>query len=357
MKLCRIKIENFRRFERQLELKFMDGSGRAASLKVLVGPNMAGKTTILDAIHLAYEMIANLREPNLRRELTLDRRDLCSDPHLPLTIEIGFSLHPGEWEAINEVERLLSGKDIDVPNHPEYSFRFQWPAPDGTYEGVTCISPRNAQLAFRGRSLVKMALARRLAEEAWFEKAGGVLYLDQHRSVELRVPSVPTSADDILREAATSRDILPWLVRQSIIATKWDSSNQGEATWDRIRRLYSDLAGTTSLDDIKATDDGFDLRLRDRRGRYYYSAGMSSGERQLLRLVVNLAAVRATRSVILVDEVELHLHPEWQRNVLHFMRRGGGDDNQFIVTTHSESLLQYVAPEDIILLPGAGAAG
>jgi predicted ATP-binding protein involved in virulence len=77
---------------------------------------------------------------------------------------------------------------------------------------------------------------------------------------------------------------------------------------------------------------------------------MSGGERQILRLVANMAFVRTVRSVVLIDEVELNLHPRWQRSLLRFCQTGGDDDNQFIVTTHSDTLLRYVDPSALIVL-------
>jgi predicted ATP-dependent endonuclease of OLD family len=113
--------------------------------------------------------------------------------------------------------------------------------------------------------------------------------------------------------------------------------------------LFADLAAPARIDDIKPFDEGFDLRLA-RNGEFHYAAGMSGGELQMLRFVTNLTAYRAVRSVVLIDELELHLHPRWQRNLLDFCRRGGGGDNQFIVTTHSESILRYVDPAEVVRL-------
>ena len=124
---------------------------------------------------------------------------------------------------------------------------------------------------------------------------------------------------------------------------------QGLSIWSRVKARFAELAAPSAIDDIKAFDEGFDLRFR-RGGRFYYTAGLSYGQQQVLRFVTNLAAFRATRSVILVDEVELHLHPSWQRKILHFMRRGGGDDNQFIVTTHSASIADYLHPDETVRL-------
>src|SRR5438105_1064392 len=94
---------------------------------------------------------------------------------------------------------------------------------------------------------------------------------------------------------------------------------------------------------------------RSRRAGIHH--GIQEGEgvlalpaRQVLRLVTNLTAFRALQSVILIDEVELHLHPTWQRKLVHFMRKGGGDDNQLIVTTHSESIANTLHPDEVMKL-------
>ena len=216
----------------------------------------------------------------------------------------------------------------------------------GVLEGA---SPWGANFMLRGRALARVAKAQRLVPEAIFDRVGGVLYFDQHRSVELAVPSTRTASEDQLREDARSRDVLPWLELQSRLDQKWDTSTQGPSTWSRVKALFAQLAAPSAIDDMKAFDEGFDLRFRQ-RDRYYYTAGLSCGQAQMLRFVTNLTAFRATRSVILIDEVELHLHPGWQRKVIHFLRKGGGDDNQFIVTTHSESIGNYLHPDEVVKL-------
>jgi predicted ATP-binding protein involved in virulence len=56
-----------------------------------------------------------------------------------------------------------------------------------------------------------------------------------------------------------------------------------------------------------------------------------------------------TPGIVLIDEVDMHLHPEWQRRImedLHYIF----PKIQFIVTTHSPSVLANVKREHIILL-------
>jgi predicted ATP-dependent endonuclease of OLD family len=79
-------------------------------------------------------------------------------------------------------------------------------------------------------------------------------------------------------------------------------------------------------------------------------AGTSSGELQVLRLAANLAFFRAERSIVLLDELELNLHPRWQRSLLRFCEGGAGGDNQILVTTHSDTVLGYADPGSVVTL-------
>lgn len=45
--------------------------------------------------------------------------------------------------------------------------------------------------------------------------------------------------------------------------------------------------------------------------------------------------------IVLIDEIELHMHPSWQRRVLGFLKRVF-PNIQFIVTTHSPQILGEV---------------
>jgi len=176
-----------------------------------------------------------------------------------------------------------------------------------------------------------------------------VLYLEQHRSVDTVAPIAATGTPEALADKASGRDILPWMELQSRLDVKWDAAKHGESPWHRLKSLYARLARPSEIDDIVAFPEEFDLRLRDAQSdRTYYFAGTSSGERLMLRLAANLTAWGAWRSVILIDEIELHLHRRWQRNLLHFCRQGGEGDNQFIVTTHSEDIVRYVDPDTVI---------
>jgi predicted ATP-binding protein involved in virulence len=54
-------------------------------------------------------------------------------------------------------------------------------------------------------------------------------------------------------------------------------------------------------------------------------------------------------AVVLIDEIELHLHPQWQREVLPALQKTF-PNIQFIVTTHSPQVLSRVHKDDIFIL-------
>jgi predicted ATP-binding protein involved in virulence len=53
--------------------------------------------------------------------------------------------------------------------------------------------------------------------------------------------------------------------------------------------------------------------------------------------------------VILIDEIEQHLHPSWQRTIIPNLRRTF-PNIQFILTTHSPQVLSNVPTENVFVL-------
>ena len=92
----------------------------------------------------------------------------------------------------------------------------------------------------------------------------------------------------------------------------------------------------------------YDIRLHKQGSSFRVSAA-SSGERELLIYLFAIYALNVRDALIVVDEPELHLHPQWQRTLLAmFQRLSAETGNQFIMATHSPvfvspSSIQYVS--------------
>ena len=59
--------------------------------------------------------------------------------------------------------------------------------------------------------------------------------------------------------------------------------------------------------------------------------------------------LKLLKSVVLIDEIELHLHPQWQREVLPALQKTF-PNIQFIITTHSPQVLSNLKKEEIFIL-------
>ena len=87
---------------------------------------------------------------------------------------------------------------------------------------------------------------------------------------------------------------------------------------------------------------------------------LSGGYRIVLAMVADLARRMAqgnphlddplkSEAIVLIDEIDLHLHPSWQQRVLPDLMRTF-PNAQFIVSTHSPQVLTTVKPEHIVEL-------
>ena len=56
-----------------------------------------------------------------------------------------------------------------------------------------------------------------------------------------------------------------------------------------------------------------------------------------------------SEAIVLIDEIELHLHPAWQQRILNDLLRTF-PNAQFIVSTHSPQVLTTVKPQHIVEL-------
>lgn len=69
----------------------------------------------------------------------------------------------------------------------------------------------------------------------------------------------------------------------------------------------------------------------------------------LLNPQFGVQAWRQTPGIVLIDELDLHLHPTWQRRVVSDLRHAF-PNLQFIATTHSPFIVQSLKAEDVINL-------
>lgn len=120
--------------------------------------------------------------------------------------------------------------------------------------------------------------------------------------------------------------------------------------------------------------DSDGLWLSDRKGIHLAWGEMSDGYRAALALLTDIlrhlintyginglvernadGRIVVKRSgVVLIDEIDAHLHPEWQREIGFWLRRHF-PNIQFLVTTHSPLICQAADPNGLFVLPEPGS--
>ena len=133
------------------------------------------------------------------------------------------------------------------------------------------------------------------------------------------------------------------VIRRLMAAARRQDRGGGEKVLDGVKQL---LSGILQLEESHIlTLDRTGIRLRH-RGRDVGLSAWADGYRGTVTWIVDLLAwwfvyrngktfrFREVRGVVLIDEIEQHLHPRWQRNIMRLLTQSF-PRVQFVATTHS----------------------
>lgn len=406
MKIARAIIENFRHIKR-LELDFTDSIGRVRDTTLLIGPNTSGKTTILDALAVSVGLSTELSYG--RPGFELSPRSIVTKGSLYTKVTCWVRFSPEEISATKELSEIrkqgYAGNESSkgAPSAPKHLSPLPWPeVPDAeevelmwTYpdpnnkstRGFTRCDPWSAYTLFKGRVEVARLLATSRIGWDWFKRVGGVFTFDQQRTgMQKTIPreiweiinGQSTGDEPSGRERRTSdpKTILLNLAVQSLLppsVKRITEDGKQRITEDGKQRITEDGkirtgSGIEQLDQFKLIQERYaqvcaphnivgafrdesgvpDLVFNDGAFDYRYE-GLSSGEQMLLLFLIRMVADNIHQSIVLVDEIELHQHPVWQRKLLHLLRQMG-TGNQIIATTHSPYLRDVMPLEAVVEL-------
>lgn len=136
-----------------------------------------------------------------------------------------------------------------------------------------------------------------------------------------------------------------------------DNPSHRDTQLEAVRRALSSLQPDFS--DLRVERSPLRMTVK-KQGQQLIVNQLSDGEKCLLALVGDLARRLAIANpgladplqgsgVILIDEIELHLHPKWQRQVITALTKTF-PNCQFIITTHSPQVISHIKPDSIYLL-------
>lgn len=137
-----------------------------------------------------------------------------------------------------------------------------------------------------------------------------------------------------------------------------DNANYRDRQLESVRQAISSLI--PSFSNLRVRRSPLMRMTVQKQGKELIVNQLSDGEKCLLAMVGDLARRLAIANpglpdplkgsgVILIDEIELHLHPKWQREIISALIKTF-PNCQFIVTTHSPQVIGDVKPERIYIL-------
>ncbi len=347
MKVQSLQLRYFKKFRSSDLFDFTDPeTGLARDIIVLIGMNGAGKTSLLQAIAATLgTATGRLKEPSDLEWAGFNYELLGSnwggfEPEV--TLKVQFS--SGELQAVSDFQKKLQqmGRDLQPPA-AQHIVTLKW------RNGRVQAESAAELFQFKGREYAKQLL--RAEGFQVFERVGTILWYTEQRT------STSLTAEDPERKLEITEDLL----RDRL--SKWRQFHQGVETGKISLRpgqkdLYAEIERDYKVVFPERSFEGPILRenvddilsepwfyLYDGKNQYEISE-MSAGERAIFPMLIDFASWNIHNSVILIDEIELHLHPPMQQALLRALPKLG-TNNQFIITTHSDYIEQLV-PEAYI---------
>lgn len=321
--LDHVSIRQLRCFA-ELELKFNRPQKGGDGWTVLVGANGTGKTTLLQSIVLA----------------AMDPRPVTSLVETPWTWVRSGRSGPTRGKKATIELRSRSGKQRRRRSRREISSR-----PERYIEGQ---SAANLPL------LLAFSARRRIAQPGELPKTEN---LELERVRGLFATDHPLLTQDFFAalEMKRTRNALSKVLRDMLV---YEKDN------DRLFPLvdFFELRGKGGVTTLTQLMEQRRFQLRYGKS-YSVRVGvedLSEGYQAMLVVVLEVLAqaVLATKAVpdpqkleavVLIDEIEAHLHPRWQRTVVPLLR-SALPRCQFIVTTHSPLVVASAEGGEVYVL-------
>lgn len=309
MKIKSLYIKGFRAFG-EVHIDDFD-----QHMNLFVGVNGSGKSSVLDAIaYLMSWFVRRMQSLNKRgNDIKLDDISLASDGNalLKLILEDGQS-----WQ-------IYRGKSVNKNDK-------------------TDLSEMNCLLKQYSESLLKNP--RHSVPVVVHYKVGRAV-----NDIPLKIRkgnscNCPTDAyHNALEGSASFRDFFSWFREQEDVENELirDDRNYRDPNLEAIREAMKKIFPEYSEMRVKRHPQSLIIRKQEQEMKLNQ---LSDGEKCYISLVCDLTrrlalansgrCVLEGTGIVLIDEVDLHLHPEWQRTVLSKLI-STFPNCQFFVTTHS----------------------
>lgn len=373
MRVNTIRLQNFRCFkELNVDLH--------TQLTVLVAPNGQGKSSVLDALRIALwpfvsafdvvpgTMVNTGIEVDDVRLVRNDRKKTM-EPSLPTRIEVKLETGSKKINSARqrdkvsrgsrtssreakELEQFGKGLQLEMRLNTEYDTE------DNAEVILPCIAFYGTGRLWRQRKLTvkKQAsssfFSRTYAYVGCLDSGSDYKYFTEWffylfaADFEQKTKTMEKQGFEGLADQEFTYSELMRCIREAV-----DLVMRAQG-WHSLR--YS--AGLKAL--VMSHDDLGDLKVDQLSDGLKSTVAMVADiAYRCVRLNIHLgqAAAQKTPGIIIIDEVDMHLHPSWQQTILQSLCEAF-PRIQFVVTTHSPQVLSTVRRENIRIIQSGQAA-
>lgn len=350
LKINELYLDNYRAFE-DFTITF------DKQLTVLIATNGKGKTAILDAVAVAFGTFVNatglangvtFHREDVRRFKARDTDSNEMEEKYPLTLKANGYIDNNDMEWIREFKKPNSSLTTkDTKELVEYGEKIRNLVSHGEEINLPLISYYGT-----GRLWAQKRTTINKKKSETSRLSGYIDCLDSlssYKSFKFWYEYICKSEFEIKIEALEKEyKILPDNEFTNIRASLQEAVNQviqQHSGWEDI--VYKQQAESI-------------IMKHSQHGELLVSQ-LSDGIRSMIGLVADIAyraiklnphlknAPKETSGIVLIDEIDMHLHPKWQQTVLTDLIKAF-PKMQFIVTTHSPQVLTTVKREQIRVL-------
>ncbi len=353
--LKELSVKNYRKFD-------LGSYTLNPKMNVLVGKNGSGKTALLEAACVilgAYLAAFKTYVPS-RFVFNISTND-CHK----------------KIQETKDREVLTTG---GIPQYPcEVSCKVAWEHPENILDFKRILFKADGRTQFNGSNPMQptvvewekqISQANHADEEQVFPL---VLYLSSARLWNENKSS-SRSAKVFSRTEAYNRcldgkrgtDLAFEYIRQLQSVAFEENNGKSYAAYDAILQavnvaLREELRAEEQV--IFSTRYGKDIvALKQKDGTVIPFASLSDGYRNVIKIVLDIAtrmcmlnpylkgeALKRTPGVVVIDEIDLSLHPTWQKRIVGILR-SLFPKIQFICATHSPFIIQSLEADELIIL-------
>lgn len=340
MQIQRLTIKNFKKFrECRIDLD--------PHFNLFVGENAAGKTSILNALTIAIDSwFLGMR--TAERAVGIDGDEV----HLLAVPQPDSTTFEKQFPVVIEVQAFVQGQSVQWARK---LLREGGKTTTGRTKEVVVLAEQADHAVREGREIVLPLICSFGAERLWYESAHY-----KPRKKDDAAPRRPSRFDgysDCTGFNIQETELVKWM-RVEYLASR----QRGTPTlaWGTVKgAIVSCIEDTTDLFFDDRLNE-FIVRMEGLGDQLF--SNLSAGQRIMLTLIGDLVrritmlnphlgerALLETPGVVLIDELDLHLHPKWQRRVTHDLKRTF-PLVQFVATTHSPQLIGEAFPREVRIL-------